>query len=157
MTNFAKLPLGQQNVLLGSTWDNLKSRGHCIDDLREGTTQAALNALYGAIRREKPHFREEIDPRLFFQVYVVEPRQSFQRIRAQSGAFLISAFHERFERREILKWNSGIPIYDHYTFEIALEDKEKILDELRLVNITHDTLLPGLDQAARTVTALHSR
>ena len=157
LTNFAKLPLGEQNVLLGSTWDDLKRQGHCIDNLREGTTQAAMNALYGAIRQEKPHFRKEIDPRLFFQVFVVEPQQSFQRIRAQSGAFLISAFHERFERREILKWNSGIPVYDHYTFEVAMEDKEKILGELRLLNITRDTLLPGLDQAAQTVTEFHSR
>ena len=68
----------------------------------------ALNRLYYLIRQEKPNFKKLIDPRDFFRVYVAEPQQSFERIRAQSGAFLLSAFHERFEQHEVLRWNSGI-------------------------------------------------
>ena len=71
------------------------------------------------IKEEKPHFKEEIDPRDYFRVFVVEPQQSFERIRAQSGAFLISAFHERFKCSEVLNRNPGIPIYGHSMFGSA--------------------------------------
>ena len=64
-----------------------------------------MRLLYQLIRQEKPYFEERIDPRDLYQVFVVEPQQSSERLRAQAGAFLVSAFHERFERDEILKWN----------------------------------------------------
>ena len=35
-------------------------------------------------------------------MFLVEPQQSVERLRAQSGAFLISAFHERLERSQIV-------------------------------------------------------
>ena len=73
---------------------------------------------------------EKIDPRDFFRVFVVEPLQSFERIRTQSGAFLISAFHERFERGEIQKWNEGIPIHDHVTLDVPSKKRGDILGEL---------------------------
>ena len=53
----------------------------------------------------------------FFRVFVVEPQQSVERVRAQSGAFLVSAFHERLERSAILDWNPMIPVYDYSTLE----------------------------------------
>ena len=61
--------------------------------------------LYQLIRSDKPYFDERLNPRDLYRVFVVEPQRSTERIRAQSGAFLVSAFHERFERDEILKWN----------------------------------------------------
>ena len=91
-----------------------------------------------------------------FRVFVVEPQRSFERIRAQSGAFLISAFHERFERDEILKWNAGIPVYDHYMLTVSGKSKEYLINELRLLNITCESLFPGLDEAAKAVTQLYS-
>ena len=94
---------------------------------------------------------KKIDPRDLFRVFVVEPQRSFERIRAQSGAFLISAFHERFERDKILEWNDGIQVYDYYTLTVSGESKEYIMDELRLLNITHESLFPGLDEAANAV------
>ena len=112
----------------------------------------AMERLYHLIRQEKPHFQEKVDPKDLFRVFVVEPKRSFERIRAQSGAFLISAFHERFEPEEILKWNRGIPIYDHYVLAVPRENKESIIQELRLLNITRETLFPGLDEAATAVT-----
>ncbi len=157
LANFAKLSLGEQNALLGSTWDDLRNGGHCFENLEQGSTQAAMNALYHMIREEKPHFREEIDPKDFFRVFVVEPQQSFQRIRAQSGAFLLSAFHERFERSEILNWNPQVPIYDHSTLVVPQEVKQDILAELRLLNITAESLVPSLDQEAKTITEIHSK
>ena len=90
-TNFAKLFEGKQALLLGKIGSNR-------DEYHE-----AMGRLYHFIHEEKPYFKIRIDPRDFFRVFVVEPQQSFERIRAQSGAFLISAFHERFERDEIRK------------------------------------------------------
>ncbi len=113
--------------------------------------KVAMNRLYERIRKDRPYFEERINPRDFFRVYVVEPQQSFDRIRAQSGAFLISAFHERFESREVLNVNSGIPIYRHFELEVPNGSKHAIREDLRLLNITRETLLPSLDEAARAV------
>ena len=150
IANFSKLSRAEQNLLLGWTGDNIQERKP--DPEWVYIYEHAKRRLYHLIRQEKPFFDERIDPRDFFRVFIVEPQQSFERIRAQSGAFLISAFHERFERNEVLKWNPGIPIYDHYAFVVPNENKKHILDELRLLNITRETLLPGLDEAAKAIT-----
>ena len=75
----------------------------------------------------------------------------FERLTAQSGAFLVSAFHERFEREEVLNWNSGVPIYAHHILTIPEVKKGLLLDELRLLNVTSEVLLPSIDEAARAV------
>jgi hypothetical protein len=85
-------------------------------------------------------------------VFIIEPQRSSERIRAQSGAFLASVFHQRFEREEILGWNANIQVYAQYTPTIPSSSKEGILSELRLLNITRETLFPGLDESARAVT-----
>ena len=73
-TNFAKLFEGEQALLLGET-------GRNRDEYHE-----AMGRLYHFIHEEKPYFKERVDPRDFFRVFVVEPQQSFERIRAQSGS-----------------------------------------------------------------------
>ena len=115
-----------------------------------------MGRLYHFIHEEKPYFKIRIDPRDFFRVFVVEPQQSFERIRAQSGAFLISAFHERFERDEIRKYNAGVPVYGHFMLKVPDVRKEPILKELRLLNIMRETLFPGLEEAARAITRRYS-
>ena len=150
IANFAKLAFEDQQLLL-------TKEGGYGDALSAGKFLGTMDRLYHLIRQEKPHFQKQIDPRALFRVFVVEPQQSFERIRAQSGAFLISAFHDRFERSEILKQNGGIPVYDYYTLEVPYTKKQCLFNELRLLNITRETLLPGLDEAAKAVTRLHSK
>ena len=147
IANFARLSWIEQELLLGAE----VGIEHALDH------QRSLRRLYHLIRQEKPFFDERIDPRDLFRVFVIEPQQSFERIRAQSGAFLISAFHERFERSEILRQNPEIPIYDHYILNVPKAKKESILDELRMLNITRETLFPGLDESAKAVTQRHFR
>lgn len=154
LTNFSKLSRAEQNLLLGWNGDDIKERES--DPRYEYSYEHALDRLYHLIRQEKPLFGKQIDPRDFFGVFVVEPQQSFERIRAQSGAFLLSAFHERFERSEALSWNPAIPMYGHFTLRVPIARKQAILDELRLLNITRETLYPGLDEAAAVVTQRHS-
>ena len=154
IANFAKLSRVEQNVLSGiADW----SEGWERDPQAVGTYSHVMQRLYDLIRQEKPVFQEIIDPRDFFRVFVVEPQQSFARIRAQSGAFLVSAFHERFERERILEWNAEIPTYGHFVFTVEREPKERISEELQLLNITRESLYPGLDEAARSVTDAYSK
>ena len=107
--------------------------------------------LYRLIRSDIPQFDERIDPRELYRVFVVEPRRSSERIRAQSGAFLLSAFHERFETEEILRRNEDTPIYEHFTLTIPSHSKLSIIEELRELNISHELLFPGLDSSARAI------
>lgn len=143
IANFAKLSHPEQSLLLG------KRRGPSFDcDYKD-----VMGKLYHLVGEEKPHFLRRIDPRDFFPVFVVEPQQSVERLRAQSGAFLLSAFHERFERDVILRWNDRIPTYEHYTLTIPPDSKPQILQELRLLNITRETLYPSLDESAEAINA----
>ena len=155
IANFAKLPHFEQDLLLGKSPD-LAGSNQRRPLGRYNRYPDILLRLYHHIGQEKPHFKERIDPRDLFRVFVVEPQQSFERIRAQSGAFLISAFHERFERDEILKWNGNIPVYDHYILTIPAEHKEHIFRELALLNVTREVLYPGLDEAAKAVMRRHA-
>ena len=149
IANFARLPRGDQNELLGWTEEDMNEREPY--PISQYFTGNAMSRLYQLIRREKPTFEERIDPRDFYRVFAVNPRQSFARIRAQSGAFLVSAFHEQFERNEILAVNPDTPIYGYHVWEVPSQNKEDILSELDLLNITRETLMPSLDEAARAV------
>ena len=149
IANFTKLRYGEQNLLLSKTEDDTNG-GEGLDPVKE--RDEALGRLYHFIGQEKPHFEDRIDPRDLFRVFVVEPQQSFVRIRAQSGAFLISVFHERFERDEILNRNADIPVYDYYMLRVPYTSKQDIMEELRLLNITRESLFPGLDEATKAIT-----
>ena len=105
-----------------------------------------------AIRQERPYFEERLDIRDLFRMFVIEPQRMFKRIRVQSGAFLISAFHERFERDEILRGNNSIPIYSHYVLQVPRDRKQSMFDDLQLLNVTRETLLPSIDESAKAVT-----
>ena len=153
VANFAKLRYGEQNMLLSKTEADI-AEGESLDFTRE--RDEALGRLYHFIRQEKPYFLENIDLRDLFRVFVVEPQQSFERIRTQSGAFLISVFHERFERDEILNRNADIPVYDYYMLRVPYTSKQDIMEELRLLNITRESLFPGLDEAAKAVRQRYS-
>ena len=111
-----------------------------------------MRRLYHFIRQEKPQFEKLIEPRDFFRVFIVEPKQSFERIRAQEGAFIISAFHERFEREQILARPKNLPIYEYDTMIVPRENKELILEQLGLLNFTREALYPSLDAVANQIT-----
>ena len=156
ISSFAKLPRAEQNILLGKTQvdapeDVFPTR---VADYLIGTDPFAKAKahLYTIIRQEKPHFEERIDIRDLFRVVVVEPQRSFERLRAQSGAFLVSAFHERFERNEVLRWNQHIPTYSHFLLNLPQTQKESVLADLRLLNVTREVLYPSVDEAASAVT-----
>ena len=155
LASFAKLPRTEQNILLGKTQvdapeDTLPHRADFMvgaDPFRK-----AKGHLYNIIRQGTPHFEERVDIRDLFRVFVVEPQRSFERLRAQSGAFLVSAFHERFERNEILQWNQHIPSYSYFVLTLPQAQKDSVLSDLGLFNVTRETLFPSIDEAASAVT-----
>ena len=149
VANLAKLRRSEQDYLLGIDIEDYFALPP--DYQIQYEVDSIMRRLYHLIKQEKPHFSERIDPRDFYRVFVVEPLQSFERIRAQSGAFLISGFHERFERDEILKWNPDIPIYDHIMLDVPRESKLDIVKELQLLNVKRESLFPGLDEAAKAI------
>jgi len=147
LTNFAKLSHSDQDALVGRTGESTERQGSAA----RARYKRAMDRLYGLIRQEKPDFERRISPLDFFRVLIVQPQQSFERVRAQSGAFLVSGFHERFEQTEITNWNPMIPVYDHLMLDVPPESKQQIRSELRMLNISRETLYPGLDEAAKAV------
>ena len=141
VANFARLPPREQDTLLGTAGTQSNYNYNAV-----------MLHLIQLIREEKPHFEERIDAADLYRVFIVEPQQSSERIRAQSGAFLLSALHRRFERDEILRMNSRALVYNHYSVIIPHDYKSSIRDVLRLLNITRETLFPGLDESASEIT-----
>ena len=153
IANFAKLRHAEQTLLLSKTGED-SDEGEDLDLKKE--RDEALGRLYHFIQQEKPYFEKRIDSRDMLRLFVVEPQRSFERIRMQSGAFLLSVFHERFERDEILNRIADIPVYDYYTLKVPYTSKRDIMEELRLLNITRESLFPGLDEAAKAVRQRYS-
>lgn len=150
IANFAKLSREQQEVILGSGGTS----GMPSDD-RVIKYDTAMRRLYHFINQERPNFEKRIDIRDLFSVFVVEPQKLFERIRAQSGAFMISAFHCKFEEEELKKFNNGIPYHHHYKLTIPDCAKENIQDELELLNITKETLFPSLEETTTAINNTH--
>ena len=147
VANFARLSQYDQWLILGKRESH---HGELYNDDRN--FKAAMRRLLQLIREEKPYFEEQFDYRDLYRVFVVEPQQSSDRLRAQAGAFLVSAFHERFERDAIEEQVKGVPVYAHYTLIVPNESKASIIEDLRLLNISHETLFPGLDSSAAAIT-----
>lgn len=120
--------------------------------MNRGHYDKAMRRLLRLIGQKKPRFEALVDPRDLFKVFEVERQQSFGRIRAQLGAFLISAFHERFERDCVVRWNEHAQVYRHYTLNVPAGNKRKLLEDLVLLGITREGMFPGLDEIARAIT-----
>ena len=156
VANFAKLNRDDQLLLMGSN-EGIPQRAPRPEDLSgEPDYLAANERLCQLIQAEKPYFKERIDIRDFYRVLIVEPQQSIERIRAQSAALLVSAYHNRFEREKVLGVNPNIPIYAHYTLTIPEDSKSSIVKYLQSVNITRAALFPGLDESAQAINRAHS-
>ena len=153
IANFAKLDRGFQNLLLGKTGEDSESDDPGVQ--LQNLYSEALRRLYHYIRQEKPQFEKIIDPRDLVRAFVVEPKQSIERIRAQEGAFIISAFHERFERQQIQEKVENIPLYEYESISVPGKRKEHILQELDLLGFNRESLYPSLGEVADRITQLY--
>ena len=87
------------------------------------------------------------------RVFIVEPQHSFQRIKAQESAYIVSARHLRFEPEEIA---DELPIeagetYRHYTLRVPEVCKEHLLKRLSDWGFTRERLFPGLESSAQAI------
>lgn len=153
VSNLAKLPREEQDLLMGKASVDITEfiRKRSPQELFDDNYDYIRGRLYNYIRQEKPYFKERINVRDFFRVFVVEPQQSFERIRVQSGAFLISAFHERFEEEKILYWNKDIPLYYHHKIIVPANKKKDILGKLHVLNMNREVLFPSLEKASDAI------
>lgn len=158
---FARLTQVEQSVLLteppvnGCDASNLSGLGH-HNHFRPSYRESMLR-LRHFVAREKPYFEDRIDPKDLFKIFVVEPVRSFPRLRSQSGAFLLSAFHKRFEGDIVSEVDSSMPMYGHLRFDIPPSAKEHIMRELEFYHINDETMFPGLEGSARTIVAQHQK
>ena len=144
IANFAKLNSWDQDRILGEK---------CKIDIAERPDgyKEAMYYLYQSIQQEKPYFDERINLGDLYRAFVVEPQLSTERVRAQSGAFLVSAYQKRFEPEEIIGRGKDLWVYAHYKLRIPSKCKSKIRRELKLMNITEETLFPGLDSTSNAI------
>ena len=136
--------------------------------IREGDEHdwPAVKRLHHFIAREKPYFEIRFEVIDFFRVVIVEPRRTFDRLRAQSGAVMLSAYHERFEAPKVntklqsVKNDNRLSVecqnapelrkpYEHYVMSVPC--KSKIRKQLRRLNVNEYTIMTGLDYAASEV------
>ncbi|MCY4213495.1 MAG: FRG domain-containing protein [Gammaproteobacteria bacterium] len=143
----------------------------------EGDEDRAVKKLFHSIADEKPAYTSGIFPEHFFGIYIAIPQQSNARVRAQSGAFLVSAHHESLERQKVLKkldqlWKTkkakyprGLKRgmkdlrreikrrYQHKTLKVPGSKKGDVLELLRDLSIRNDTLFPGLESSAKSISS----
>lgn len=110
-----------------------------------------MDRLVGEITKEGRSFSNRIDPVDFFRVFVVVPKIDERRLRTQSGAFILSAFHESFEQDKVLESTPGVPLYNHFVLTIKADAKPGIRDELERLNITRESLLSSLEVSAEAI------
>ena len=148
ITNFARLTSQEQEMLLGM-------RGGPIP-MSSGYGPVMEN-LYQLIQEEKPGFVPRINIRDLFGVYVIEPQHAHERIRAQAGALLASAYHERFEKDNV-QLVTNVNVYGHYVLSIEAGDyKNRMMDDLRMFDVSRHTLFPGIDESAREIERRYSK
>ena len=126
----------------------------------------AVKRLHHFIAREKPYFDVRFKAIDFFRVVIVEPRRTFERLRAQSGAVMLSAKLERFESPEVSKEVERVKKltpsktncqqnpelrtpYKHFT--VSVRCKGSIREQLLRLNVNEYTIMTGLDAAATEV------
>ncbi len=161
LSAFTRLTRAEQLVLLTER----PTRGCRISDVLESDHVHFSRPSYGDamlrlrhfVAREKPYFEDRIDPKDLFRVVVVEPDRAFPRLRAQSGAFLMSAFHESFDAEEVASVDPAMSIYGHVKFDIPPQAKARILRELGFYHVNEETMFLGLESAARAIIARHTR
>jgi len=154
---YARLGEDDQRMLVGE--DGFTTRIDEDHDMVSGDTNFrwsdVMDRLVGEITKEGRGFSDRIDPFDLFRVFVVTPKVDDQRLRQQSGAFLLSASHKSFELESVQENTPYVPLYDHYKLTINAEAKPNIREELERLNITRESLLSSLEVSAEAIRKRH--
>ena len=104
--------------------------------------QKSIKRLIHFIREEKPYFEPKILPDDLRKIICVKGKQSNDRISSQSGAFLLYGLDAVMDEE-------GTP--EITVTRITVDNKEKILKELDLLNINESTVFPYIENSAKYV------
>ena len=158
--NFVRLSGMEKTALLGRAARmipiaDVEDPDSCVDyiEFDEDSYGQAQKRLHHFIAREKPYWEPRINLLDLFRVLIVEPQCQFDRLRAHSGAFMLSAFHERFERWAVDKHFPGAAPYHHMRFVVPHDSKDGIRQQLESLNITEEVLMADLQSAASAIKA----
>ena len=152
VANFGRLNRREKDILLtfpaasGSDPRNPGTKGGNFG----GGYHRALTRLSHFIAQEKPYWEPRINPEDFFKVLFVEPQQRFARLRAHSGAFIMSAYHETFERNEVRQVAGAAP-YAHFRIGIPHNAKDRIRGQLAALGVDGERLKSDLESSAKAV------
>lgn len=156
ISNFVRLKNWEKSILLSyNSWKPSPSGSQHMVQAFEGAYEAALTRLNHFVAQEKPYWEPRIDLRDLFRVFVVEPQQQFDRLRSHSGAFMLSAFHRRFERVEVDKWFKCSGRYEYRRLVVPHASKRRIRNHLRLSDISEERLKADLQSAAESIARSH--
>lgn len=158
ISNFAKLSLADQQTLLGERQESRHFQS-AEPGVHTGfaSFDTARDNLFEIMRKEGSYFKERIDVRDLFRVLILEPQRLFQRLQVQSGAFLVSGFHDRFESSAIFERSKSTPNYWHYRLNVPKSAKTELLRELELLNVSRETLFPSMDESTRAIQQEYAR
>lgn len=104
--------------------------------------QSTLKELYNFIKQEKPAFRDEILSEDLRKVVCVKSKKNNARISSQSGSFLLFG-------HDALLHESGDESIE--ISRILITNKNKILEELDLLNINESTVFPYIENSAKYI------
>ncbi len=125
ISNFFKLPHGDQEAIRRETGEELSARNHLIQ----------------LVRKENDVFDENIDKDDLVHVFIVEPERSFPRIKVQESAYIVSANPNGI---------SGAA-YQRYTLTVPSDCKDRLRRELIGQGFTCEKLFPDLQSSAREI------
>ena len=161
LASFAMLDPGEQLAILKRAkekMDRPEEYGCRFNEDEPGrNTKAAAKRLQHFIAREKPYFEIRYEPEDFFKVLIVEPRRAFPRIRAQSGAVMLSANCKSFDTLRPARVSvpprmmPNTQPYEHAVISVPHESKKSIRQTLVDMNVNEHTIMTGLDATAREV------
>lgn len=132
LANLAKLPKHEQNNI------NLELDKQAFNE------QPVIKRLVHFIRDEKPFFEGQIEPNDLKKIICVKSKKSNERITSQSGAFLLFGIDAALNEE-------GTENINIYRITIKKEDKQKILNELDLLNINESSVFPYIENSAKYV------
>lgn len=154
LANFTRLDHGEKDQILTRQTNSHAQQDGASTLGKSGTAwDRTMTRLRHFIAREKPYWEDRIDMRDLFRVVIVEPQRQFDRLRAHSGAFMLSAFHERFERWAVDQQFPGAAPYRHLRFVVPHDAKCRIRRQLASLNVTEEVLMADLQSAAGAVKA----
>ena len=122
--------------------DAEKQQINTVLDKSQFNTTNPIPRLLHFIKQEKPYFLDLIEPKDLRDIFCVQPKLSNSRIIFQSGAFLLFGLSAILEE----EGNENIQVE---RVAISKHHKEKIRQELSLLNINVATVYPLLDNSAK--------